>query len=77
MRGFSGGRNDTLDLQLSSLPYHRVGKFVRVPETNMEPKDISIPIPLWIVVTDYTNYSVWAICIDTPYGFIGEREYGL
>lgn len=74
MRGFTGGRNDTLDLNLSSLSYPQVGKFVRVPETDLGvgPQDISIPIPLWIVATDYTNYSVWVVCIDTPHGFIGE-----
>lgn len=50
-----------------------VGKYEMIQRNTFDHENLTISMPLWIVDTDYSNYSVWSYCKNLIEGlYIGE-----
>lgn len=53
-----------------------VGKFEMLKRNIFDHDNSTLSIPLWIIDTDYKNYSVWSYCNNVTEGlYIGEYLY--
>lgn len=66
------GSNVTIGVTLGRPSHPPSGKFQAVMKIVVNSMDVSIPIPAWILDTDYNTYAVVANCVSTRERYFGK-----
>lgn len=66
------GSKITISLTLGRPSHPPLGKFQAVMKVVVDSKNINIPIPVWILDTDYNTYAVFANCVSIEKRYFGK-----